>query len=176
MMKPLKEDTLKRKKRISHHSVPMNGLSKNPSLAHALYESSFLYFPEKEEWRKRLIYSMFEWAKHPDSLVLEFFCLEYGIIRQTLYDWGQKYEDIRQGIEAVKIFIGARRRKGAMKNELNGIYAYKDMHLYDEEWKSVNTYHAKLSADAKAQAVQEFAVKSTKEYIVIGSDGKVLNE
>lgn len=176
MMKPLKEDTLKRKKRSPQPRVPIEGLSKNPSLVHALYESSFLYFPEKAEWRKRLIYSMFEWAKHPDSLVLEYFCMEYGIIRETLYDWGRRYEDIKQGIEAVKIFIGARRRKGAIKNELNGIYAYKDMHLYDEEWKAVNAYHAKLSADAKAQAAQEFATKTGTQYVVINQDGKRLNE
>lgn len=175
-MKELKPGSLREKKRSLQPILSNDLLTKNTSWASAIYDSSFLYFPEKENWRKRLVHTLFEWVKRPDSLILEDFCMEYGIVRKTLYSWSQKYEDVGEALENAKIFIGARRRKGVIKNELNGAFAYRDMHVYDSEWEKVNAYHAKLSADAKAQASQEFAVKSTKEYIVIGSDGKVLNE
>lgn len=175
-MKELKPDSLKGKKRLLQPILANGTLTKNVSWAESIYNESFLYFPEKADWRKRVVHTLFEWSKRPDTLLIEEFCMEYGILRRTLNRWAEKYDDIGEALENAKIFIGARRRRGAIRNELNGMFAYRDMHMYDKEWEKVNAYHAKLSADAKAQAAQEFAAKSGKEYIVLDPTGKVLNQ
>jgi hypothetical protein len=140
------------KKKSSTTIVEQKGISKNIHWAEAIYDTAGLYYPEKDDWRKRLVYSMFEWVKNPTSLMIEDFCFEYGICRRKLTFWKDKYPDVKAALEDIKIFIGARRRKGAILNQLNGQFAYRDMHMYDSEWSQVNEYHAKLTAEARAKA------------------------
>lgn len=176
MNKSLKEDTIRQKKKTLQPILSNDPLTKNISWAEAIYNAAFLYYPEKADWRKRLVHTLFEWVKKPDSIVLEDFYMEYGISRRRFNVWANQYEDIGDALENAKIFIGARRRRGAIRNELNGTFAYRDMHVYDSEWEKVNAYHAKLSAEAKAQAAQAFAAQEGTKFVVINQHGKVLNE
>lgn len=105
------------------------------------------YFPEKLDWRNRLIYSMYRFFENPDALLLEEFCWEYKIHRDTLDKWARKYPDIKEAKDRVKIFIAMKRRKGVMKNELNAYAAFRDMHCYDPQWAAVDNYHSDLKKE-----------------------------
>jgi hypothetical protein len=135
--------------KTSQSITPLRAITKNCQWADVICTESFMQFPESEGWRKRLIFTLFAWLENSDSLFIEDFCYEYKIPRRTLTFWKNKYEDIRNALEDVKIFIGARRRKGAMTFKLHYASAYRDMQCYDPEWKeNVDEYHAQLKANA----------------------------
>jgi|SRR5579872_4741339 len=101
-------------------------------------------FPEKAQWRERLRYTMLIWCDNKDALEIDQFCIEYNIPRRTLYSWRDKYPDIKETIDDVKLIIASRRRVYAMTKNIDGVYAHKNLHLYDPEWHEVNKYHADL--------------------------------
>jgi len=107
--------------------------------------------PGKDEWRQRLIRTMYAWSDRSTSLEILQFCMEYKIPRTTLYQWSEKYPDIKHAYENMKLNIACHRRVGTMNKKLDGAYAYKDMHKYDSEWSSVDKYHADLKRDEEKQ-------------------------
>ena len=110
-------------------------------------EECYSLFPDRDEWRKRFCYTLLEWAEKPDSLEIADFAIEQRLRRQTIYDWAKKYKDIADAYEMAKLIIATRRRRGAMLKQLDGNYAYKDMHRYDKEWAEINEYLARLKKD-----------------------------
>jgi hypothetical protein len=159
-------------KKSSKDSNEPEPLSNKRSWADTLFNSALSFFPGKDEWRKRLIYSMFEWFDKPEHLLIEQFYLHHKIPRSTFYEWRDLYPDLKQALEDVKIFIGAKRRLGAMTFKLHYASAYRDMHCYDSEWaKSVDEYHSKLKAFEK-----DDGSSSGTQYIVVNTTGKKLNE
>lgn len=134
-------------------------LPKNGNLADYLTNmsnESFMAFPGKAEWRKRLIHTLCHWLYTTDSLELVDFLFEYRIPQRTFDNWRKSHEDIRDAVNAVKIFIAARRRTGVMRKKLDGFYAYKNMHEYDPEWHKVDEYHNKLKIDVQKESKPEF--------------------
>lgn len=119
-------------------------LSNSQSWHEHLSKEAFMFFPEKDDWRKRLIYTMFVWAEKEGSLELEQFCLQYRLSRKTLYEWREKYTDIKDAVDEVKLILGSRRRIGAMTKKYDGNIVFRDMHRYDPEWVEVNKYWADL--------------------------------
>ncbi len=101
-------------------------------------------FPEKAQWRERLRYTMLIWCDNKDALEIDQFCIEYNIPRRTLYSWRDKYPDIKETIDDVKLIIASRRRVYAMTKKVDGAYAYRNLHQYDPEWHEVNKYHMDL--------------------------------
>lgn len=148
-------------------SAPL-GITKNHHWMDLLYSGNAqMAFPEKEDWRKRFIYSLFEWFdKNPEAVVIEDFFHEYRIPRPTFQGWHEKYEDIKRAYAQVKVLIGARRRSGAIKGKFNYNAAYRDMHCYDSEWKEINAYHAKLrdDPDNRSDGKTQFVVIKEIEY------------
>lgn len=141
----------------TNHKTPLIGLSKNVLWDYNPSSQAFMLFPEKDAWRERLIYSLFEWFKNPRHLVIEGFLFEYGIQRRTFDRWQLKFQDIHDAVEDIKIFLGARRREGTMRGELQYGAAYRDMHCYDPQWgPQVDQYHAQLkSTEGKAEGSNE---------------------
>lgn len=135
------------KKNNSKDNTPLISLSKNGLWNYNPQSAVTMQFPEKDAWRDRLIFTLFEWFKNPRHLVMESFLYEYGIPRRTFDNWRQKYQDIRDAAEDVKIFLGARRREGVMRGELQYGAAYRDMHMLDSQWgPNVDEYHARLKS------------------------------
>lgn len=152
---------MKPKKTTNITAAPLD-IPKNGEWLDTLSENSFIVFPEKADWRKRLIYSLFEWLERSDGIILEDFLFEYKIPRGTFDKWRVKYPDLNEAVTQAKIFMGARRRKGTILNKFNYYSAYRDMHCYDPNWKKeVDEYHAALKANNESEST------GNKEYVVI---------
>lgn len=135
------------KKRTNPNKTPET-IAKNVSWMDLKKSEAYMNYPQKDDWRNRFIYTLFQWGEREDSLFIEDFCLAYKIPRRYIYRWSNAYEDIKEALEDIKIFIGSRRRKGALLNKFNYGAAYRDMHLYDPDWgPQVDKYHADLKIE-----------------------------
>jgi hypothetical protein len=148
------------KAKNNNPSTPIIPIAKNSNWLDGLSEQSFIHHPSKSEWRERLIFTLFEWLDKSEGIMIEAFLYEYKIPRMTIDAWCNKHADLKSAFTQAKIFMGARRRKGAIHNKFNYAAAFRDMHCYDSSWhQNVDQYHAKLKADADQQA------HGNKEYI-----------
>lgn len=101
--------------------------------------------PGKEDWRKRVIYTMYKFASDKNSLDVMQFCMKYKIPWRTLHDWVNAYPDLENAYTEMKRMIACHRKIGSMHKKLDSGAAYKDMHLLDPDWhEKVNKYLADL--------------------------------
>lgn len=128
-------------------STEIKPLSNSGSIMSYIKDQSFLYNPEKLDWRNRLIYTLFSWASLDTSLDIVQFCMEYKMHRRTLYKWSTAYNDIKEALDDIKVILGCRRRIGALTRRFDKDVAFKDMHMYDPEWLEINKYHAALKKE-----------------------------
>lgn len=105
---------------------------------------ALLHNPGKEEWRKRLIYSLREWMAKEDIQELNQFCEEYKLSYQTLYEWRNRYEDVNKAVSEAMFILGSRRRIGALKKDYDKDMVRWDIHIYDPSYKEIHAYHADL--------------------------------
>lgn len=119
-------------------------LAKNRTWIELIDAASYNMFPEKDDWRRRLMYTLFLWAEEEESLQLQDFCTQYKIPRSTLYEWRDKYNDLGEVVNQVKLILGARRLKGALKKDFDKEVVFKDIHKLDPEYLDINKYHAEL--------------------------------
>ncbi len=133
-------------------STKLELISKDCSYLDYLSDNSGRLFPDKEGWRLRLRYTMLCWADENDKFEIEQFCREYQIPRRTLYFWRDKYPDIRQTIDDIRVNIGSTRRIGALTRKLDKDVVFKDIHKYDPEWLDINKYHNDLKKDLAVSA------------------------
>jgi hypothetical protein len=146
-------------------------LSKSHTYTDLIDKESYIFFPEKDAWRKRLIYAIEKWVLKETSVELMQFCIEYRIPRATLAMWRQKHLDIAAAFEEAKIILGCRRRIGALTKQYDKDVVFKDMHVYDPEWDIINKYHAQLKKDEDRGPVK-FTINVTKPQIVSAEDMK----
>jgi len=132
-------------------------------------------YPGKDDWRQRLIYTMLKWSEKPTSLELMQFCMEYKIPRTTLKEWVNKYPEVKEAYDNIKLIIACHRRVGTMNKKLDGAYAYKDMHIYDPEWHAINKYHSDMRKDEEKQA-HTFIISNEKPRIVSKQEMKSNDE
>src|SRR5678815_1597221 len=76
-----------KKAQDNNPSTEIRPLSNSGSIMSYIKDQSFLYNPEKLDWRNRLIYTLFSWASLDTSLDIVQFCMEYKMHRRTLYKW-----------------------------------------------------------------------------------------
>jgi hypothetical protein len=122
-------------------------------------------YPGKDEWRQRLIYTLLKWAEKQTSLEIMQFCIEYKIPRSTLWEWVDKYPEVKEAYNNAKLAVACHRRMGSMNKKLDGAYAYKDMHMYDPEWHSINKYHSDMRKEEEKQS-HTFIINDSKPRIV----------
>lgn len=152
-------------KKNTHHNSTFQGISNSRSWVDFLDKESLLLFPAKDDWRKKLAFTMIKWAEKKSSLEIMEFCIEYKIPRRTLLEWVEKYEDIKQVYEDMKLILASHRRVGSMRRKLDGQYAYKDMHVLDPEWKAINKYHADLKKEEDQQK-HIFVINDQKPHVI----------
>src|SRR5436190_9762013 len=99
-------------------------LSKDHQWYDYMSDNSLVYFPEKADFRNRVIYSLYEWFDNPESIEIMQFCIDYKIKYTTLQEWRNRFPEIQEAWQDVKRMIACRRRVGAMKRKLDGVYAY----------------------------------------------------
>jgi hypothetical protein len=142
-----------------------NGLLSNlRSWVDFVDQEALSLYPGCQQWRERLIHTMFIWAEKPTSLEVLQFCMQYKIPYSTLKQWVDLHPDIKSAYDNVKLAIACHRRMGSMNKKLDGAYAYKDMHLYDPEWHAVNKYHSEMKKEEEKQVT--FIINNAKPKIV----------
>lgn len=150
----------------SHPNMSLQPLSKNASWSEYIQNKSFTLFPEKKDWRKRLVFTLLEWAQKDTSLDMIGFIEEMKLFdRKTLYRWEQKYPDIKEGLEMARLLIASRHYTGALTRKLDKDVAFKDMHRLDSEWLEINKYHADLKKDETHQPCT-FIIRDDKPKII----------
>ncbi len=140
-------------------------LTNNRTWVDFIENDAFMLFPDKDEWRKRFIYTMLEWSQRDDSLEITDFALEMKMRRALLYEWNERYADFREAFNHVKLIIGSRRRKGALVRKFDKDVVFKDMHKYDPEWLDINKYHSDMKKDEEDKP-HVFIVNNGKPRIV----------
>lgn len=151
--------------KIIHSTVDDGRLSNSRTWIDFIDKESLSTFPGRDDWRKRLINTLFIWSERPTSLEVMQFCIEYKIPYRTLKEWVDKYPEVKEAYDNVKLSIACHRRVGSMNKKLDGAYAYKDMHIYDPEWLAINKYHSDMKKDEEKQA-HTFIISDVKPRIV----------
>lgn len=160
--------SLKKKNSTGPEPLPRNSdvFARLQSSAHCLY-------PEKSQWRERLVVTLRAWAQENDAYELIQFCDLYGIDRKTLYSYRDQYEAVRDALEAAKLTIAARKRIGALTRQFAEGPAYRDQHWLDPEQDLVNQYHAELKRNtAPAPAGFTINVNAAPETGIMTSEEK----
>lgn len=122
-----------------------HGLAKSTSSYDWLDDSRLRELcPERDSFRRRLIYSIYDWAEQHEALTATDFCITYRIHRKTFYVWLDLYDDVRQAWDQAKLIIANRKLKGALKREYDKEVVFKDLYKYDSEWDEVDKRNAAL--------------------------------
>ncbi len=159
--------------KASNPSMEIKSISKDCGWMDYLQPDSFRFFPSKEEWRKRIIFSMYEFLDELDEkgrvpIDTMQYCRRYKIPYNTLLFWAKKHDDIGKAYTDMKLFLAANRRLGTMHKELDKDAVYKDQHKYDPEWDAINKYHAALKNEEGAtQGIQTVYLRE------VASTGKI---
>ncbi len=149
----------------SNPNVDNGLLSNSRSWTDFMDQSTLEVFCGRDEWRQRLIRTMYSWSERSTSLEVLQFCMEYKIPYGTLREWDRRHPDISTAYQAMKLNIACHRRLGSMNKKLDGAYAYKDMHMYDPEWLAINKYHSDMKKEEDKQP-NVFIVNNGKPRIV----------
>lgn len=152
---------------VKNSSMDDGLLSKNRTWVDFCDEQSLSINPERDSWRARLCATMLFWAENPESLEVGQFCMAYKIPRTTLWQYCQRYPDIKKSYDNMCLMIATHRKLGSMNKKLDGSYAYRDMHIYDSSWDAVNKYHADLKKEDDNQG---------KTYIVYAEKPKIVSK
>jgi hypothetical protein len=140
-------------------------LSNSRTWVDFLSKETLNLYPGKDEWRQRLIYTLLKWSERKESLEIMQFCIEYKIPRSTLWEWVDKYPDVKEAYENAKLAVACHRRLGSMNKKLDGVYAYKDMHMYDPTWHAINKYHSDMKKEEEKQS-HTFIINDGKPRII----------
>lgn len=106
-----------------------------------------------QKWMRRVGKTILHWASQEDSLEMGDFYFEYGISRQTLKNWCDKFEELDKMVKHAKMKIASRRSAGSYKR----IYSdtvFKNIHDYDSAWDATNHYHSDLKNKENASKIE----------------------
>lgn len=151
---------MKKKDKKSNPNTELQEISKAHTWSDIITNESFIFFPGKDEWRQRLIYTLYKFFEDPSRLVVEEFLIEFKIPKKTFHDWMAKYSDIKEAWQNVKEQIAVRRKLKCFNFGIHYQSAYRDMHLYDKEWDvHVNQYWAKLKKEAEPDKTVQVVIE-----------------
>lgn len=155
----------KRKTQTQNHTTEIKPLTNLGTWSEFTGNEGFMFFPSRDDWRKRFIFSLMEWASKEDSVEIVDFALEMRMRRQTIYYWANEYPDIMAALNQARLMIGSRRRKGALTKKFDKDVVFKDMHKYDPEWLEINKYHSDIKKEEEKQS-HTFIINTVKPRIV----------
>ena len=129
-------------------------------------------YPGKDDWRKRLIYTMLKWSDDHKSIEVLQFVKTYKIPLKLLLGWTRQYPDIEEAYIAMKANLACNRHVRAMEGTLAGSYAYRDMHMLYPGWdKNVDKYHSDLKKVEEAAPTQ-FIIVTDKPRVITAQELK----
>lgn len=133
--------------KTTNPNMDMQPLSKSYTWHDFMDPEASLLYPSKYQDIERLIYTFCLWSEAEKSYDITQFCMEYKIPRKSFYLLIDKHPKLKNTIEQIKIFLGCRKRIGALEKNLDKEVVFKDMHKYDPEWIEINKYHADLKKE-----------------------------
>ena len=136
------------KPQIVNHTNTITELSNARSVMGMMKNEASMNFPGQEDYRNQVIYTLLKWADEQEALDITTFCKLYKIPRRTFYQMYQDHTDFRELVDEAKLWIGARRREGALKRYYDKDVAFKDMYKYDPEFIEVDKYNQTLKGDS----------------------------
>jgi len=146
-------EKLQKKRQSAKDTKTPRLITKNQTWQNYYSEGHHGYLANTKEWRDSFIATLYTFFEDPDRIVFEEFCMEYKIPRRTIYEWREKFPEIAEAVNEIKVLLGARRRKGAMTFKLHYQSSYRDMHIYDQEWgPQVDKHHAALKEESSTQS------------------------
>lgn len=162
------------RKKPAQSNKPMEDdgeMSKTHTYVDLIDNEQFIFFPERDAWRKRVITSLDKWAEKEDSLEMQQFLAEYKIPKLTMVEWRKNYKDIVEAWDRAKDALGSRRRIGALKKVYDREVVFRDLHLYDPDWDAVNRYHAALKKE-ETQEPTSFTIIMNRPEVTKPIEGK----
>lgn len=110
---------------------------------------TFQLKPVNQTFIDRLSLDLVTWAKHDDNaLKIAQFFTSKDIPSNTYYDWVTKHPKMKLAHQQALELIGVRREIGALKKELDVSFVAGTMPIYDEKYKAMIEWKAKLKAEA----------------------------
>lgn len=152
-------------KKTDKNSISIHPLTNNRSWMETVQDNAFMLFPEKDDWRKRFIVTLLEWASKDDSLEITDFPIEMKMHRSLFYSWVARWPDIKEAFDQAKLMLASRRKKGALTRKFDKDVVFKDLHKYDPEWHEINKYHSDMKKEEDKQA-HTFIINDAKPRIV----------
>lgn len=132
-------------------------------------------FDISQERRKFLFTLYLEWCELPDSLDTIVFCTTFRLHRQWIYDLVAKYSECKNLFEMGRLTIAGKRRTENYRKKLSDT-VYKDMYLYDSEWKEVEKFHASLRNESSGSGDVSIFMNGIKLTNIPHSDDKPVPE
>jgi len=154
-----------KEKEMPKDNIDIQPLTNTRTWRDFINNDSFMFFPEKQDWRKRFICTILEWASKEDSLEITDFAIEMKMRRSTIYDWANKYPEIKEALDQARLMIASRRKKGALVRKFDKDVVFKDLHKYDPEWLEINKYHSDMKTEEAKQS-HTFIINDAKPRIV----------
>ena len=92
-MKKEKIASKKEPVKVTQYSCDVDELSNSRSWIDFLDQETLSAFPGRNDWRKRLIYTMLSWSEKKDSLEIMQFCLAFKLPYRTLKESVKRAEN-----------------------------------------------------------------------------------
>jgi hypothetical protein len=125
---------------------------------------TFQMKPVSRGFIERLAQDLVKWSQKEDSLVLGDFCSERYIERKLFWNWCQKYPEMSKAYEYAKSNVSSRREKGALTRKFDAGFVKESMPIYDQDWKDLLEWKAKIKADNLESSQAKIVVLSDLEY------------
>lgn len=130
-----------------------------------LPEAARQLYPGKDEWEKRLAWTLLEWADEERAYELEQFFWKYRMQRRNFNAQVERSAFLSNTVETVKIQLASRKRIGALEGKLTPAMAMRDQHMLDPEQDKINKYHALLKniEEKTEQGIRVVYIEKTTE-------------
>lgn len=142
---------LKKSNTVVENGEPITVMQTLSKIGIGPLRTGLLLNPGATEWRQRLITTLDLWSLEETSITLYQFCREYGLAYRLFCKWCEKYEDLGDMRDEVKLRIGDTHYRDAYRKRASETLVLKDLHKYWPEWADVNKYHADLRKDEQLQ-------------------------
>lgn len=108
---------------------------------------------------------LLKWAYYePNAYSMDQYYAFRGIYQRTFQKWCARCPELEDAKQQAKRLLGIKREHGAMNRELDKDVALRTLHLFLDEYKDVDKYHADLKKTADAAQAEGF-MEGVRRYV-----------
>lgn len=105
---------------------------------------AFKQKPVSDAFLSDLAWDLITWAKDENIRDLRKFLVSRNICKQSFYNWCKRFPMLDEAREFAKMCIASNLFDGAVTKKYDASLATKVLPMYDDEWKQLNEWYAKL--------------------------------